>query len=852
VVYRGEFVVGGGFESIGGIDAWAIASWNGERWKPLGEGLRRGVYAGNTEDFWIDGDDLIVAGDFDTAGGEYAPSVAIWDGTRWRALGDEAFDLGVNRIVQWNGELVAGGTFRYLGSEPCRFLAHWTGARWELMATLDGQVNDLAEYEGDLLVAGRFDTIDGVAVNHLARYDGASWQSIGGGLGGASVSGVWVDGSDLWVWGAINEDDPYHALQRWDGVSWSTQEEIGRSFVHDVMRHEGELYLGGAFRGEDSTVPVHAVMKKVDGAWEPVGGVFRAQHWFGDGVFQLVEYGDEFIGVGSFAYAGDRYAAGITRWDGVNWAPFCGGYGIDDDVFCAGVYQGQVVVGGRFNDAGCTQAARVAIWDGSGWQSLGADFSRDLASGPMVWDVVQWGDDLIVVGEFDRHASTPMKNVARWDGVSWYDIGGGIYKTGTGSEKGFSACVYEGQLVVGGGFDHAGPLTVLSVAMWDGVEWSSLGFEDLIETGPAEALAVYDGDLIVAGEFLPRGGSGVVSVARYDGSTWSPMGGEFADFGGIFDMAVIGGELYITGNFQTIGGETIYGITRWNGTRWVPLGMGLSYPGLGLTAYNGDLVVVGTFSVAGEVRCPGIGRWDGQRWWGFGSGFQAPAQNWDVTTVDGDLYVVGEFTNAGEQFNHSFNIARWRDPVTPIEPVEVRGERMGSGVRLSWVIRDAVTDRSFHVLRAAAGGTRQPITRESIAAVAGSFRDESAPRTALEYWLLEVGLEGATYGPVVIAPLRSGSADAAVLRVMPNPTSRGARIHVDVEPGTEVRLLIVDAQGRAQRLLASRSSAEGIETILWDGRDDRGRDLPPGTYFIQLRVGGEHPVARTEKLVLAP
>jgi hypothetical protein len=492
------------------------------------------------------------------------------------------------------------------------------------------------------------------------------------------------------------------------------------------------------------------------------------------------------------------------------------------------------------------------MWDGGGWQSLGAEFVSDEQFGSTVWDVASWNGDLVVAGEFDRHGSVPMPNVARWDGVNWHDIGGGVYLTRVGDDFLRALCVYNGHLIVGGSFDHAGEDSIEALAAWDGAQWSSLGFDALIESGPVEALVVYEGDLIVGGEFLPRGGSGVYSVARYDGSSWSPMGGEFADFGGIFDMAVIGGELYVTGDFQTIDGETIYGITRWNGTKWVPLGIGLSYPGRGLASYNGDVVVVGTFSWPGEVYSPGIGRWDGHAWHGFGSGFDAPAQNWDVTTHEGDVYVVGEFINAGADFNRSFNIARWRDPVTPIEPVEVRGERMGSGVRLSWVIRDAGTDRSFHVLRAAAGGTGQPITREPIAAVTGSFRDESAPRTALEYWLLEVGSEGAMYGPVVIAPLRPGSADAAVLRVMPNPTSRGARIHVDVEPGTEVRLLIVDAQGRAQRLLASRSSAEGIETILWEGRDDRGRDLPPGTYFIQLRAGGEHPVTRTEKLVLAP
>jgi flagellar hook assembly protein FlgD len=64
-------------------------------------------------------------------------------------------------------------------------------------------------------------------------------------------------------------------------------------------------------------------------------------------------------------------------------------------------------------------------------------------------------------------------------------------------------------------------------------------------------------------------------------------------------------------------------------------------------------------------------------------------------------------------------------------------------------------------------------------------------------------------------------------------------------------VLVVDAQGRSQRVLLKNASAQGNDSIVWDGRDDRGHELPPGTYFVQLRVSGEQDVTHTEKVVLA-
>lgn len=80
-------------------------------------------------------------------------------------------------------------------------------------------------------------------------------------------------------------------------------------------------------------------------------------------------------------------------------------------------------------------------------------------------------------------------------------------------------------------------------------------------------------------------------------------------------------------------------------------------------------------------------------------------------------------------------------------------------------------------------------------------------------------------------------------RVFPNPFSRGTTIHYWVPPNTRVWLRVYDSSGRGIRSLLSGVLEGGTRTVLWDGRDDVGREVPTGTYFLRLAtrpVGESH------------
>jgi flagellar hook assembly protein FlgD len=54
----------------------------------------------------------------------------------------------------------------------------------------------------------------------------------------------------------------------------------------------------------------------------------------------------------------------------------------------------------------------------------------------------------------------------------------------------------------------------------------------------------------------------------------------------------------------------------------------------------------------------------------------------------------------------------------------------------------------------------------------------------------------------------------------------------------EVRLDLYSSEGRRLRTLAHGAHAAGEHAVRWNGRDDRGEDLPAGVYLVGLSSRG--------------
>lgn len=208
-----DLYAGGNFTTAGGVAANRIAKWDGTAWSALGSGCNAWVESIAFADNGAGGHDVYAGGQFTTAGGISAVSIAKWDGAAWSALGTGLTAVGSalpavaeELFVASDGvdglSLYVGGVFTAAGGQPVSHVARWDGTTWHpLGAGLDGPAYAMGMRGGLLYVGGSFATAGGVAARGMATWDGANWSAMAGDPL-VSANMLAFDGNDMYVCGA--------------------------------------------------------------------------------------------------------------------------------------------------------------------------------------------------------------------------------------------------------------------------------------------------------------------------------------------------------------------------------------------------------------------------------------------------------------------------------------------------------------------------------------------------------------------------------------------------------------------------------------------------------------------------
>ncbi len=85
------------------------------------------------------------------------------------------------------------------------------------------------------------------------------------------------------------------------------------------------------------------------------------------------------------------------------------------------------------------------------------------------------------------------------------------------------------------------------------------------------------------------------------------------------------------------------------------------------------------------------------------------------------------------------------------------------------------------------------------------------------------------------------------LKNVPNPFNPTTSIKFRLREKAPVEIQVYDASGKLVRTLHSGMLEAGDHTVVWDGKDNNGRNAPSGVYF--TRLGGER-LAIARKMVL--
>jgi hypothetical protein len=329
--------------------------------------------------------------------------------------------------------------------------------------------------------------------------------------------------------------------------------------------------------------------------------------------------------------------AHIAKWEGNRWTTLDGGASntvrtissFDDGSGPA------LFVFGDFSYVGPTVQPILtrngAKWTASGWQRFNLDFqgSSWLRNSFVLDD--GGGLALYLVGGFESINGATVNSLAKWDGLTWQDVGGGVTLDGKSGYVAGLAIFDDGTgpaLYAGGSFDRAGFTPASNVAKWDGKNWSPVG--DGVSGGTriphAQALIVYDDGngpaLYCGGSFTSPGRR----LAKWDGTKWTSVGAiqpipnDPSTY--VADMLVFssgaGPELYVSGSFAGVDELKSPNVARWDGRRWRDVGGGTSHEQGSHVAVvrvqvptptGPTLLISGAFNSAGGVPVVNIARW---------------------------------------------------------------------------------------------------------------------------------------------------------------------------------------------------------------------------------------------------
>jgi hypothetical protein len=317
------------------------------------------------------------------------------------------------------------------------------------------------------------------------------------------------------------------------------------------------LYVGGVFT-QAGTVPATIGIAKWDGAnYSAVGQGLLV----GTGISALLyNYTNgKLIAGGSFTNISGTTSKNIAEWNGIGWSPL--GVGLDTSgtqavVSALAIYNNELYAGGVFNKSGSTILSYIAKWDGTNWQPVGTGTNGKVSS------LCVYNNELYAGGIFTNAGGVPVNNIARWNGTTWGDVGGGVVNY-TGAISVSAMQVYTGGLYAAGTFTAAGSTVVKNIARWNGVNWGDVGGGSSDYTGAisVSALQVYHGELVAGGMFDSLGTIAANHIGKWNGSAWSAMGSGMNN--GILTLQTMADTLYAGGLFTTADGNTSLFISEW-------------------------------------------------------------------------------------------------------------------------------------------------------------------------------------------------------------------------------------------------------------------------------------------------
>jgi len=249
ITYKGKLYAGG----------YGLASFDGTAWTSLDPDAAVNCFA-------IQEDKLIIGGGFNSIGGVLTGQVAQWDGANFSDVNrvDTLFGPGnayITSLQVYKDQLYVGGNFESDNHPGIREIMRFDGTRWtgvggQIQGDGLSYVNNMNVCKDTLYVAGLFNEAVGSPGNAIAAWDGSQWHRLNNGLtpNYTGVSGMTVINNELYVSGTYFILDGIDlglangkGLAKWTNGKWCSLGTHASSSISNLGKWREELYILGAF-----------------------------------------------------------------------------------------------------------------------------------------------------------------------------------------------------------------------------------------------------------------------------------------------------------------------------------------------------------------------------------------------------------------------------------------------------------------------------------------------------------------------------------------------------------------------------------------------------------------------------
>ncbi len=757
-----DIYMAGDFTLLGDIAANRIVKWNGTTWSTLGTGLNGNVHA-----LAVSGSNVYAGGEFTEAGGATALRVARWNGTTWSALGAGINNGTVLALAASGSNVYVGGNFTNGGGSGADYVVRWNGTTWNAMNFgLDNVVRVLVVDGTSVYAGGDFGIGDFGITNGVARWTGSSWSNLGDGvMFGATPGKVYaiaINGSDVYVGGNFNLAGSISTnnIARFNSGNWFALGSglSGSSIVNAININGSSIYISGNLDGTAGASPV--ALKNV--------ALFNGTTWSA-------------VGNGLHDVATNSGVVRATAFTG-----------------------GILYTGGSFSRSNTTVMNNMARFSASNWTAFHPGTLANLKGvAGKINAIAIDGTNVYVGGEFQSVHNISANNLARWNGTSWAEVGGGVNGR-------VNALTYaNSKLYVGGFFTQGGGVTTITrVGIWNGTTWENGGRAGTTEVfalstigtnlyySHDNAIWVYNGttntlfgnvsfggaiyamktvgsDLYIGGAFTQAPGSVAANrIAKYNGTTWSALGAGVDNT--VRAIAADGSTLYAGGDFTTAGGNAANYVAKWNGTTWSALGSGLNGSVNAIAIMGSNVFVAGGFNTAGGNTAIGIAGYNGTAWSGIGTGMSGGVGGLTVNALGvtaSNLFTGGAFSGAG--CTVASNFAQYIQTGTlPVHFVGIHAKPNNNTIQINWQVSGENNVQQYEVERSHNGINFSSIGTVSAAGISTYQLTDIQPLKGVNYYRIKSTDNDRTSKLSAVVKVNS-SITKHEFSLYPNPTKGG-------------------------------------------------------------------------------